>query len=497
MDGIFADLRASARAAEREGASRVPANLRAFRARQRLRRALCAPRASPARAQLRDGRSVRALTVELLNDVTRAERTYDEERALLLLSTLASAKSAAQLVRAALPRLVDAAGGLVTRATARRSSNVAHALLELCASALQAVGDGGVDAGRDEFAPRNAQGSAASCAELHNACARALAPLGGACSPLQCGARAAFGNFLKLYGTLPELELEASATVVLSAAAWSRARRSAHADAHADVGDEAHAWPPSGAGLVGDRAVLLAAARALVRASVVLRHASTPGVSAASADAPDAAAARALDALRLCRRLALELARVSGAHDHEALAPAVADSLVGGALELCIGDDAALLDLLRCALPLSAAMPQLALSAASPAAEATGLAHALCPFRLFARASAMIGSDAGVLVDWLVAPETGAQCAAYLIALCRAAGAACPSPCGAQPARAPAEETRAEGERLLDFLRRLLDEVRRRDVAHAFGYSAAPLVRRLGHAVSLDWHSLLCVSVSH
>lgn len=458
------------------GGERAQANLRAFRARQALRGAV---------RRDASAREHRALAAELVDDLVGERRAFDAERALLLLLALHGAEPVQQLVRARLPELLGAAERII--AASAHGDGASHALLGLCTKALQAVGPADSDGSSHDD---EAGADAADVAALHAACGRALPRLATVCARQRCFARAAFGGFLAAYGSLPERSLEASAAVVEAAGAWARARE---CSADADEGD----GPAMSARHVGDRCCLLAAARAVARACAALRSAAAGG-----GDAEGSAAAAARGILRQARALALEHARAARVHGAAAAAEleAQAAERADGALELCFGDDAALLDVLRSALPIGAALPALAELAGAPPAEARALAAALCPFRLFARTAALLGSDPAVLADWLAAPETGARCAAYLVAFCRAASAAASAPRAASAgAGAPPAErgARANGGSVARFLSRAVAEIERRDAAGRIGYGVAPLIRRMRHAAALDWPLLLSNDINH
>lgn len=480
--------------------ARVARNLRAYRARQALRAACF------------DATAWNVLATELLDDLlAHGRRTHDTERALLLLSVLVCADAVSELVRARLPELIGAAERLFTPLASEQSDGALHALLGLCSKVLRET-NGRVDP--DDSASAGADADSADFSELHAACARALPPLATLCARLRGFVRAAFGEFLSLYATLPEHAFEASATVLAVACAWMRAR------AAASDADEREA-PAASARRVGDRLCALSAVHALARTPSVLRP-----TGAAGGVADERAAGRARRALCLVRALALEHAVAgdaprngSSGRAEEALFGNAGGEVRGGSgraeeaffgnaggevracqladsmLELTFGDDAALLDLLRSALLLSAAMPVLAPLSGSPPEEARALAIALCPFRLLSRMAAMLGHDPTVVADWLAAPETATRCAAYLVALCRAASAAASTSAPAaglvQNSSDCSDGERAAGQRVVRFIAQLLAEVERRDVAGVIGYSVAPLLRRIRHAASLDWPFLL------
>jgi hypothetical protein len=451
---MLKELRNSARTRNGGEQDRAADNLRAFRARCSLTagRPLRAAQLVALASELCDG-----LSLAPLSGARRSASVADEldtERALLLLYALLNADPRLlDPLRARLPHLLLAHERLAA------TDGGALALLQLCARLCPpAPPDDNLNPGRRTRQFERTAG------ELHAAFASALPALAARCARGAAHVRAAFGRLLGAWLATASADdgaaaARASEVAVAAAWAWARVRGLITAEPHGNTALARSSRAPLPAALgsrCGDRLVLVATARALA-------------AQLGSAAGPERGGVTT--ALNLARALALE-------------AGASARALSESALELCLGDDSCLVDLLAAALALAPALAAASALRVAEVDDVAELAASLCPFRLFARVLALTGSHVALLTEWLMGAETGERCAAWLLALCRAAqGAAAVAPSRAAPACA---ELRAVG----PFLARLAERLEALEAGAEAAYPVGPLVRRLRAAAALDWVTL-------
>lgn len=447
----------------------------------RARRALRLSRAA-ANDPERDA-ACRRLVADALDDVTgdtgRVHR-FDAERVYTLSLEL--------LHSDALRRpIVDRAPALLAALAPTRSGaddERLHALCELCAAAVECLAHTG-----DEPEPARKQRSRSPVDDAEQLILDELMRLAhvlpecAACigaSP-SVEVAAAYAALLGAWSRLPGEAMGVSAVVI---EATTRYVRAARANLRLPGTKPAHALEASAA-RVTQRRLALSCIVALERAR--------PALAAAEVQEPALEARANLLGAQMRGLWLLGWAECSPSE-------CPFRSAMRQLVDLCLGDDASLLQLLRSALGLWRDASGLTSRVGFCARDAEAWRQALCPFRLFAELATAIGHDHALVIDWLGAPETGTSCIAYLLALCRAAEAAAGSAAelGGQTVQvALASGDDGEDDEAMGITRligRIATALERLGAAGALAYNGAPLVRRLRRAAAVGvsvWARLL------